>query len=356
MDLLTQLTQFYVSNQSVASVYLDLRLAEAGAGRDNYLLRWRHLRDELQLANADTEALVRLDNVLAPLLPSGHTAGALAHRNAILRVDIDQPLDCAVAGPLPYGAPILRWLQSRVPYVLARVDRTAAELTAYDIEGRQLRHEKVIGPDDEIERNAPGGWAQARYQHRAEDSWSHNATATAHVLATLSHRCKAQLIAVAGDVRAVQLLGENAPPDVRRVMCQIQRGGGLAADSSQDVQRESIEKLVRETARREVMASVQRLRDVSTAGGTFSCDATVEALRGGAVETLFVHDTITDQRRGWFGDEPTALSLTATLETPTSARLGDVLIRAALGVGTRVVVLDEAIPESADGVAALCRF
>src|SRR5690349_3608683 len=119
MEVLARLTQLYVANHAAVSVYLDLRLAEAGAGHDHYLLRWNHLRDELARGEADAQLLARLDDELMTLEASPHTAAVVANAEAVLRVDVDQRIDCAFPGPLPYGAPILKWLQDRVPYVVA---------------------------------------------------------------------------------------------------------------------------------------------------------------------------------------------------------------------------------------------
>ena len=64
-----------------------------------------------------------------------------------------------------------------MPHVVAVADRAGGYLTGYDADGSAVQTASVTGPDDEIERNSPGGWAQGRYQHRAEDSWAHNAAA-----------------------------------------------------------------------------------------------------------------------------------------------------------------------------------
>jgi hypothetical protein len=78
-------------------------------------------------------------------------------------------------GVLPHLLPLLEWLQSRPAHVTALVDRTGADITLFAGGAGGPTRWCVSGPDDEIERNAPGGWAQGRYQRRAEDSWEHNA-------------------------------------------------------------------------------------------------------------------------------------------------------------------------------------
>jgi hypothetical protein len=116
--------------------------------------------------------------------------------------------------------PLLSWLQRHPPHVNVvtgprrRCRRCAADGVTVT----------VVGPDDEIERNAPGGWAQPRYQRRAEDSWQHNATEVADVTTRALSTVGAGLLLVAGDVRAVQLLedrlrGTTRTPASRSAMC-----------------------------------------------------------------------------------------------------------------------------------------
>jgi len=70
---------------------------------------------------------------------------------------------------------LLAWTQERPPYVDVVVDRSGADLTFCAGAAEPVHRTSVLGSDDEIERNAPGGWSQPRYQQRAEDSWRHNA-------------------------------------------------------------------------------------------------------------------------------------------------------------------------------------
>jgi hypothetical protein len=107
---------------------------------------------------------------------------------------------------------LLAFRQRHPPYVVVVTDRTGADLTLVPRGAVTGATWTVIGPDDEIERNAPGGWAQARYQRLAEDSWQHNAAAVAREVTHALHQVDARLLLVAGDVRAVQLLRDQLPP------------------------------------------------------------------------------------------------------------------------------------------------
>ena len=121
--------------------------------------------------------------------------------------------------------PLLSWLQRHPPYVEVLIDRTGAEVINVHggMSSGTRRH--VDGPDDEIERNAPGGWAQPRYQRRAEDSWRHNATAVADVAAAALRQVHARLLLLGGDVRAAQLFGDRIRERVTNVVVRPVPGG-----------------------------------------------------------------------------------------------------------------------------------
>ncbi|MEU9047785.1 MULTISPECIES: hypothetical protein [unclassified Kitasatospora] len=55
-----------------------------------------------------------------------------------------------------------------------------------------------------------------RYQHRAEDSWEHNAVKVAEALGTALAEVDAHVLMLVGDVRARQYLTKHLPSRVRR--------------------------------------------------------------------------------------------------------------------------------------------
>ncbi|MEJ3748932.1 spore germination protein GerW family protein [Actinomycetes bacterium KLBMP 9797] len=87
-----------------------------------------------------------------------------------------QPDLAAFGAPARVG-PLLTWLRRHPPHVVVVTDRIGADLTAVPRGAVAGLERTVVGPDDEVERNAPGGWSQPRYQRRAEDAWQHNAGA-----------------------------------------------------------------------------------------------------------------------------------------------------------------------------------
>src|SRR5262249_9700929 len=197
----------------VVSVYLGLEPAYPTLDTlEDLDLRWRAFAARLSAEGADAPSLAA---IAARLAETGPHPGELALFAAHGEILMAQPIpggsrfDRARLGAPAAVIPLLAWLQQHPAYVAVVTDRTGADVTTIPAGAWHGSTSVVVGPDDEIERNAPGGWSQPRYQRRAEDSWRHNATAVAHAVARTVHDIDAGLVLVAGDVRAVQLLREH---------------------------------------------------------------------------------------------------------------------------------------------------
>lgn len=246
----------------------------------------------------------------------------------------DQPDWAGYGGPA-HVVPILNWLQQRPPYVLVVTDRAGADLVVSGGAGRAPRTRSVRGPDDEIERNAPGGWSQPRYQHRAEDSWRHNAAAVAHATAAALKRTGARLLIVSGDVRAVQLLGERLPAGVRDTVTVRHITGGRSFDGSQHDRPAAVAAVIAAAVAEETARTLATF--VEHRGPSDRCvegrGATIAALERGRVATLLV--------------------------TPDAVRTRelDAAVRLTLLTGANVRVLPVGTAEApAEGMGALCRY
>lgn len=258
---------------------------------------------------------------------------------------------------LPRLAPRLALLQARPPYVLVVTDRTGADVTA--VPGGAVAGEVtvVVGPDDEIERNAPGGWSQPRFQRRAEDSWHHNAVAVADQVTRALQKVDAHLLLVAGDVRAVQMLRDSLSTGVRRSASLRHVPGGRQPDGSAEVRAAAVAKAVEAYAAESSAGLLTRFLDVRGPGGAAveGARATVDALVAGRVGTLLVVDDPADDRTAWYGEDVLARLDAAPSLVP--GRLVDVAIRAALltDAGVHIISAVEA-EEIAEGIGALTRF
>jgi hypothetical protein len=258
------------------------------------------------------------------------------------------------------------WKQERPPYVLVVIDRTGADLESSIGMASMPVRSTVEGPDDEIERNAPGGWeglTQGRYQRRAEDSWAHNAAAAADAVASALQRTEAQVLVVAGDVRAVQLLMERLPTWVHKDVTVKRVSGSRAADGSQRTRPDVVASMVREACEERTAALWQRFLEERTPHGLAveGIHATLAALALGRVATLLVSaDADASGERAWMGHAPTEVQPTdqpgPSWEGARRGALADVAVRAAILTGAQVRVIPAGSgfgPEA--GVGAICR-
>nr|WP_235609167.1 Vms1/Ankzf1 family peptidyl-tRNA hydrolase [Frankia casuarinae] len=360
-----EINELFAVPSPCATLYLGLSDQMDGIAADR-AVRWRRLRDSLAADGADGATLGALDEVVASLGPQNAALAACAADGRVVWCHRlrRQVADRAVWGSLPCTLPMLAYRQSSVPCVVVLTDRTGADLR---VAGDGLRFAgEVVGSDDEIERNAPGGWSQRRYQDRAEDSWDHNAAQVAEAVTELTERVDAALVVLAGDVRAVQLLRKHLPPRVTPLVHQLEHGGRHPGRSdrfhSQEV-RELVEAEVRDRTR----AVLDRFAEDRAHGRAVDgVPATLAALVRAQVGTLLVVDDPGDDRAAWYGPEPgdvaTEPGALARLarragSPPTTGRLADLAVRAAWGTGAAVRVLPADLPGApTDGLGALLRY
>jgi hypothetical protein len=271
--------------------------------------------------------------------------------------------------------PYLVQLPRTVPHVVAVVDRIGADLYAFgSVEHPELvRDVTVTGGDHPITKVHPGGWSNRRYHTRAENLWDANAGQVAAEVERLVPEVKAELVVLAGDVRARQLLREQLGPATRALVAETAAGGRSVGDD-EDALAAAVADVVEQRYARDRDALVDRYR--SQAGNPDGVDAsrdrqdglaaTVEALREARVDTLLLRD---DPRAGgtlFTGPEPTHVALEADTLTalgvskPRPDRADAVLVRALAGTDARLLVLDDeqdgAQPELADGIGFVARF
>ena len=358
--------------EQVTAVYLGGAPDVANEYQLNWDTRWKPLASSLRDQGADERTVSALETaVAAPASAraargSGHVAG-FARDGEVLAVvalpGLSGP-DVARHGAPAHMLPVLTWAQERPAYVLVVIDRTGADLAASIGGGAEPVYSEVEGPDDEIERNAPGGWeglTQGRYQRRAEDSWAHNAGAVAEAAASALQRVEGRILVMSGDVRAQQFLLEKLPEWVKQT-CLVKRiNGSRHADGSHKVRAELVASALHEATEDELRAVWEKFVEERNPHGMAVEGAhdTLAALTAGRVATLLVKGD--DGMRAWFNHAPNDIA-PADEDAPVSpdARLGplvDVAVRTALLTGAQVRV----IPPDADygpsqGVGGICRF
>lgn len=326
--------------------------------------RWRAIRDDALARGAPEDVLATVDPLVADAHRAGHGLAVVAGAGGRLHVEHgSRPPDRDVVrwGPLPSLVQVMAWRQESPPYVSVLADRQGADLTGYRREGPDLRRE-AGGDDYPLSKPSAGGWSQRRYQQRAEHTWERNAADAAEQVARLARRLDARLVVAAGDERAVTLLRDALPPEVAD-RCQVV-SGGRSADGSEESFEEDARIAVELAVNADTEAVLEKFReergqDDRAADGL---QATLAALGMGAVDVLLVTpDDPDDGRTAWFGPDPTQVGLTSDalrdlgVEAPVEGRAVDVAVRAALGIGAGIRVVQSGAALDG-GLGALLRW
>ncbi len=317
-------------------------------------IRWKNARRELETAGASEKMLARFDGTVTQLA-HGQSTGGIA---SVITTD-GEPLveflrddpntNTTRLGAIPTLTPILASRQAALPYVVAFVDRTGADLAAVSA-GAIGDYVIVEGELTHIHRGQAGGWSQRRYQQRAENRWESNANEVADALVELVHRVGARLVCVSGDVRAVGFLYDHLPAAIKPLVMILTEGDDEAVWRAAD---RAVAELVEHDSEALVAAVADR-RPHRTA--TANSSDVLRALGEGRVQTLLVHDDGSDTTDAWAGAllDPTA-SLHHSREDLVRGRLVDVAVRSALLTQADIRVVSS--PPSEEGpLAALLRW
>jgi hypothetical protein len=349
------------SSSPAASVFLGRRsddTDDAAAELDN---RVRASVRELERQGVDeaTLAAVRRGLSEGPQPLAGYALVAAAGR-VLLGQQLEHAtfVDEARFGAPVALAPLLEWKAMHPAHVIVLTDRTGAEVISVGAGSTESQVTTVIGPDDEIERNAPGGWSQPRYQRRAEDSWRHNAAAVAAAALDAQRRIGARLILVGGDVRAVQLFSQNMPQNDRNT--QIGRiPGGRGPDGSQATRAEAVTALVAAHVEDNVRELIDLINNRLGPGGgdVAGIVGTLDALATSRVRTLVIGVDPKDGRLAWHGPRTLCAAQAVPGEEGTPGRLIDIAVRAASLTGAEVMAAPmDQVSGLADGIGAICRY
>lgn len=314
-------------------------------------------------AGAPDEAGRAISAALDDLDASARGAVVIADSSQVLLVEeLPEPPRAQVArwSLLPSLSAVLEHRQSLIRAIVVLADRTGADIVVHGPGGDEFSG-SVEGDDHPITKSAPGGWSQSRYQQRAEDSWEQNAGAVAERVGEIATRLSPDLVVIGGDVRAVELVQERLPDELRAMTRTIVPG--RAADGSDDQRDDEIVRLTNTAIAEDTVALLQAFQDLGgqAARAANGPAAVLAALQKSQVEVLLVHDDASDERTAWFATEAGMVAMTKDDVTalggsdPEQARLVDVAIHAALRTGAAIRVVPDAAAIE-DGIAAILRW
>ena len=345
------------------SVYVNTE-AEIENAAQRSQARWKTIRGDLPGKEIPEAVLARIDELVPEAHLEGDSLAVIADAKQILHVEHGPAItsnDEATWGPVPRVLPIIGWRQSQPPYVVVVTDRTGADLFGIR-RGSPEIHAEVEGEHDVIRKVQSGGWSQRRYQQRAEDSWEQNAEQVAERVTRLVEQIQPAFVAVAGDVRAVQLLRESLPERVGELVHVIEKEIPRKLEEDDPVP-EEVHELVQQHVRETTEGLLARFaeergqHDKAVEG----VEATARALARAQVAILLIADEAGVDRSLWFGLNPVLLAPTDQelkelgVDSPEHDPARDVLVRATLGTGAAIRVLEEG-EEAEEGVGALLRW
>lgn len=348
------------------TVHLDASRDSEDAGHE-VERRWQGIRGQLEQDSAPAPVLEQLDQVV-----TAATGTAGAHGRTVIAgpdgVIIDQvvprpPLrDSGHHGMVAHLMPLVRALDGAARYAVVEVDKTGADISLVDPLVGPPQETTVEGGHDVIHQFQGGGWSQRRFLQRVHDSWDQNASAVAEELDRLVRTSKPELVLVTGYAYAKSALLERLGHDARERVVEVE-GGGRADGIDEEAFAERVENLLnqhRQTRMGEVLARYTQAEGQGSLAAS-GVTAVVEALRGGAVELLLLHDDPSSDLTLWAGEDAMLIGRTREevealgAQQVVEERADAVLLRALVAQGGELELVDTP-GVLKDGIGAVLRF
>lgn len=246
---LSTISSLYGGAGPWASVYLDATGTERSGtpheSRQELELRWRAAREELQREGADDATLAAIDDAIgaAPSVVGPTSVAVLASHGVVAlarTLPVTPTRQVATWSTQPHAADLLRAVDGvsepgaagpqfasstrgfgdDVRWVRADVDRTGGTITSFDGQSSRLH-----GEDEFITKTSDHAkdriWSNPPDQRAAEVNWDRNSTDVARALQEAVDRARAEVVVLAGDVRARQLVLDRLPPLVAERVVEV---------------------------------------------------------------------------------------------------------------------------------------
>jgi len=362
MDL-SFLRPLYARPGPWASVYLDASHDTEDAV-DALELRWRALRDQLNQQGADPATVAALGAAVTRHVPRAGEYGlalSAASGDVVLHnyLPAPPPHDLATVGPLPHAMPLVAQRGEEISWLRVLVSRTGAEIDAVSAGGLP-RQAGVDGPAAHpIRKVKPGAWSQARFQRAAEVSWRRNAGASAAATAALADQIGAEVLVVAGDPDARQLLVGQLSRRWQSRTVQTDAGSRAVGADPEPLTEATIQAIAAVAAEHTDRALD---RYGAQQGRGDGLPAVVDALQRAQVDTLLLVDDPSSTQRVWIGPEPTQIALdpadlaVMAVDEPCEVRADAALLRALAATDADLVLVGPGDADLAGGVGAVLRY
>ena len=349
-----------------ASVYLDATRAEENA--DHQIeLRWRALRRQLADEGADDATLDAVQEAITghPYQSGQYGLAVFATAGEAVLVDTlaaPPASDLATYRTLPHAMPLIAQRGEEIPYVRVLSDRTGADLTGLTVGGAPRRR-RVTGSDSfPIRKPRVGGWSHRRYLQAAEETWKRNAGDVAAAVTELAKAVGAEVIVIGGDVRTTPLVAERLPARWRdRVV--VTDAGSRQADDEEALDDVTVQAIA-EVADRHAREAIDRYRAQRGAGSGSAglADVVTRLQRGQADTVLLINDASSTDTLWISPDDPTLIAVDqftlrdSGINNPTEVRADAALLRAIVGTGAELILVQPDEVQLEHGIGAVLRY
>lgn len=311
---------------------------------------WRDsVRASLREAGAPVGDLDAVDRALDAMIGATQpTARYVLVREG--RIELDESFAGARRGPerlghrpVPELLPYLRHTGEDVLYAVVETGREGAELRVESLSAQDPEwQDEVVGRDDSLPKVRGGGMSHARMQRYSENVWTANQAEVADVVDRLVVERSPAFVAVAGDVRARQLLVDRLSERSRELVVDVDVHT-RAAGADDTALREAIDEAATAHVDADANDVLDRAAHDSHRRGASGTDAVLEALQRAQVDTLLLDAGLADADATLYAfDDPPWAGLDEGESFGARQRavvpVGDALARAAVLSGARVIV------------------
>jgi peptide subunit release factor 1 (eRF1) len=286
------------------------------------------------------------------------SAGAEFFETVPLEVPFDHHM--LFIGSLPHLYPLAKVMDTYPRYAAVMLDTNKARILVFSLAATE-RDERIA--NEKTRRSQKGGWSQARYQRRAENTHLHHIKEVVETLDRIVREENIQHIVVAGEEVAVPLLREQLPKHLEEklvdvIALQRNAGGPNILETTLAVLREKDAETDAE--------KVEELLDAWQSGGlgVAGPEATLSAFQLGQVDELIITgspELLKPVQK--LPDDAAPGSVQADTSAPQGTadekrlKLADELVTRAHQTAARIrFIEDEDLLAGIGGVGALLRF
>jgi hypothetical protein len=267
----------------------------------------------------------------------------------------------------PQTGPLVAGAAEQVRWVRAVVDRTGGTLTAADAGHLRVDRDVPTAERYPKHKSGQGGWSQLNYERSTVTVWDRNVHNVVDALTEAADRMGADVVIVAGDVRARQMFIDRLPKRLAGRVVESDAGSRAPGADPATLDQVTAEAVAR-VARDHRLELLDRYRmDLSRGRAREGVASVSEAAWHAAMDVLLLTEDDgvvgADSVQVWIDpDDPRAVAPDPAVlrevgvSGPEQESAIAALIAAAAAADTEVVTVDPNEQLLADGVGAITRY